>query len=141
MLGGEVGPRNATEACTGGVLILIGAMITAVMFGQMAVLMSNLNVKSTQYQELQDAANSTMKNMKLPEELQDRINDYIIYTQSTMDSLNHQGEFDDFIHRLSPSLKRSVNENIYRRIIEMNDLFNKDANISRFIIHTMVHNF
>ena len=47
MLGGEVGPRNATEACTGGVLILIGAMITAVMFGQMAVLMSNVNVKST----------------------------------------------------------------------------------------------
>ena len=52
MLGGEVGPRGANEAMMSGILILIGALFVSVMFGQMAVIMSNLNVKSAKFQDL-----------------------------------------------------------------------------------------
>jgi hypothetical protein len=50
-------------------MIIIGAMITAVLFGEMTVLMSNINRKSTEFQELQDTANTTMKNMRLDADL------------------------------------------------------------------------
>ena len=49
--------------------MIFGALTTAVMFGEMAVLMSNLNRKATRFQELFDTANTTMKNMKLPEDI------------------------------------------------------------------------
>ena len=61
-------------------MILFGALITAVMFGEMAVLMNNMSVKATKFQDMQDSANTTMKNMELPEDLQMEIYDYLIYT-------------------------------------------------------------
>jgi len=45
LVGGEVGPRTTTQACFATFMILMGAMITAVMFGDMAALMSNLNMR------------------------------------------------------------------------------------------------
>ena len=69
LIGDEISPRNTLEAATSGVLLLIGAVLTAVMFGQMAVLMTSLNRKRTTFQETLDEANTTMKNMKLSREL------------------------------------------------------------------------
>ena len=69
LIGGEIGPRNAFQALYAGSLMIIGALITATLFGEMAVLMSNLNRKSTRFQEITDTANTSMKNMKLNEKL------------------------------------------------------------------------
>ena len=69
LLGEEISPRNTLEAATSGFLLLIGAVLTAVMFGTMTVLMSSLNRKRTTFQETLDVANTTMKNMKLSTEL------------------------------------------------------------------------
>jgi len=43
LVGGEVGPRDDIQAAVASVLIVIGALITAVLFGEMAVLMGNLS--------------------------------------------------------------------------------------------------
>ena len=69
LIGGEIGPTKTTHAFVAGITMIFGALITAVMFGEMAVLMSNLNRKATRFQELFDTANTTMKNMKLPEDI------------------------------------------------------------------------
>lgn len=69
LIGGEVGPVKTVHAMMAGIAMIFGALITAVLFGEMAVLMSSLNRKSTRFQEIQDTANTAMKNMKLPEEL------------------------------------------------------------------------
>lgn len=42
LTGGEVAPRSTLACCVAALLFLIGAMITAVLFGEMAVLMGNL---------------------------------------------------------------------------------------------------
>lgn len=50
-------------------LILTGALITAVLLGNVCVLISNLNIKQTHFSEISNAVNTAMKNMKLPEYL------------------------------------------------------------------------
>ena len=69
LVGGEVGPRNSIDASIASILIIVGAVITAVMFGEMAVLMTSMNRKSSKFQKILDKAATTMKNMKLPEAL------------------------------------------------------------------------
>ena len=39
LIGGEIGPRNAVQAAYAGSLMIVGALITATLFGEMAVLM------------------------------------------------------------------------------------------------------
>jgi hypothetical protein len=91
-------------------MIINGAVITAVMFGEMAVLMTSMNRKSSKFQKLLDKANTTMKNMKLPELLQLGIIDYLIYTRATLD---HKSEYKRFETMLSPSLLTEVNYELY----------------------------
>ena len=49
MIGGEIGVRNAVQALYSSGLMIVGVLITAVLFGEMAVLMSNLNRKSSRF--------------------------------------------------------------------------------------------
>ena len=69
LIGGEIGPRILIDYIFNSLTLLIGALITAVLFGNMAVLMAQLNRKSTQFQEKQDISSTIMKNMKLPEDI------------------------------------------------------------------------
>jgi len=77
LTGGEVGPRDNMQTSMASVLIIVGALITAVMFGEMAVLMSNLSQRSTKFQTLLDGSLTTMQNMHLPSYLINKILDYI----------------------------------------------------------------
>jgi hypothetical protein len=45
LIGGDVWPKNTLHSSFASILVLIGAIITAVMFGNMAVLMGNLNIR------------------------------------------------------------------------------------------------
>ena len=49
LVGGEIGPRNSIDASIASILIIVGAVITAVMFGEMAVLMTSMNRKSSKF--------------------------------------------------------------------------------------------
>lgn len=46
---GEIGPRSTLHSAFCGIMILLGALITAVMFGDMALLMSNLNMRQSKF--------------------------------------------------------------------------------------------
>ena len=48
--------------------ILIGAIVNANIFGNLAVLIQAMNHKQTEFQEKIDTANTAMKNMKLPDQ-------------------------------------------------------------------------
>lgn len=84
VVGIEINPNTMVLYIFCATMILAGAMITAVLFGEIAVVMDNLNRKSTRFNELMDSANTTMKNLKLPEPLQLKIYDYLIATQSIL---------------------------------------------------------
>ena len=64
---------------------MISAIINANIFGNIAVIVQDLNKKSARFIEKVDTANTSMKNMKLPPELQKNVRNYILYTQSSLD--------------------------------------------------------
>jgi hypothetical protein len=112
------------------VFILIGAIITANIFGTMAVILTNLNRKFSRFQEKIDIANTSMKNMKLPVlkigeltfqvELQSRVINYLMYTQSTLDN---QKELNKFLSMISPSLEVEVKRHIFGCVLKENRVF------------------
>jgi CRP-like cAMP-binding protein len=136
--GNEVGPKDTTMAFFASVLIIAGSLITAILFGEMAVLMSNLNRRQTQFQTILDSSLTTMENMKLPKELCNRILDYLTTTQS---SLSAQEEYETFQKFISPSLQRQVSACIYDPIISMNSILRKEQRASEFIVHKLANHF
>ena len=138
LCGGEILPRNGLQACFAGFLILIGAMINAVMFGNMAVLMDNLNMRQTKFQEQQNSANTAMKNMKISEELQQKISDYLIYTEATMAS---QRDFETLYSLISPSLYNKVLHCLFEAILKQNPVLKKDKRMAEFILPKLKPHF
>ena len=60
-------------------VITAGAMINANIFGNMALIISELNKKTAEFQNQIDTANTAMKNMKLPNEIQTRVISHLQY--------------------------------------------------------------
>lgn len=121
MIGGnDVGPRGSLQLWFVSFMLLAGAIINANIFGNMAVILSSLNKKSTTFQEKLDNGNETMKNLKIPSKLMDEIKQYYTLTQITQD---HQKELDDFLKTLSPSLRQKVITNIFEDTLNLNSVF------------------
>lgn len=100
-----MGPVTNLQRFFSSIMILSGAMFQAVLFGEMAVLMADLNRKSSRFSEIQDTTNTTMKNMKLPEELQLKVSDYLVTSQNKLD---FEDEYSAFEKNLKPSLKAEL---------------------------------
>jgi hypothetical protein len=69
LAGNDIGPRTTIQVSFGAMNIFMGAIINANIFGELAVLASNLNKKAMDFQLKIDIVNTAMKNLKLPEEL------------------------------------------------------------------------
>ena len=91
--GGEVGPRTVLELIFVSIIMLAGAIINANIFGNMAVLIQNMNRKDTKFQEQIDTANTAMKNLKLPAKTQRMVKDFMLSTQSTFDQQQELNKF------------------------------------------------
>ena len=118
--GGEPGPRTTEQLLFVCAFILIGAIITANIFGTMAVIVEALNRKESKFQQKLDLANTSMKNMSLPDEIQRKVINYIFYTQS---SLDQQTELKSFLRLLSPSLKMEIYRHMFGGILRMSSVF------------------
>jgi hypothetical protein len=98
-----------------------------------------MNIKSQKFQEQIDLANTSMKNMKLSEELQNKIREFMI---STWSSLENQKELDKFYTFISPSLRLQVTQFIFTNSIEQNVIFKDNLELIDFLIydvHTELH--
>ena len=71
----------------------------------MAVLITVMQKKKTNYQEKLDAANNAMAKIGIPQLLQEDVHDFLHKTQNTRD---FQEETDKFFDLISPRLKVSV---------------------------------
>jgi len=67
-------------------MITSGALINANIFGTIAVLANTFSRKSQRFQEQIDVANTSMKNMKLPDVLQSNVREFMTQTQSNLDN-------------------------------------------------------
>ena len=98
----------------------MAAIINANIFGNMAVLIQSLNRKATTFQEKMEYASETMKNLRIPELIQDDVKTYLTYTQTTSD---HQKDLDMFLNMLSPSLRQQVSVHIFLASMKRNTVF------------------
>lgn len=111
--GVEINPQTNLEMFFLIIVILVGSIIRAVLFGKMAVLMSNLSKDAQNIASILDTANTSMKNMQLPEKLQLKICDYLLATQHT---LAQQEKFEQFMQLIPPTQQNEVGEIIYAEI-------------------------
>ena len=81
MIGGnEMGGRTDLELAFQGIVMLLGAIINANIFGEMAVLLELIGRKAQRFQDSIDISNTTMKNLQLPKPIQSEVIDYLIFT-------------------------------------------------------------
>jgi len=131
LAGNDIGPRRDIQLIFCVSTLLICAIINANIFGNLAVLVSALNRKSTKFQEKLDTVNTAMKNMKLPESTQKKVQNYIMSTQSTLD---HQQEMDSFLKLISPSLRLEVTKHIFSMIVFKNSLFTENEDLVDYLV-------
>lgn len=112
--GVEINPQSSLEMFFLITVILVGSILRAVLFGKMAVLMSNLSKESQRIASILDSANTAMKNMQLPESLQLKISDYLLATQHT---LAQQEEFEQLMTIIPPSYRIEVSAAIYTEAV------------------------
>ena len=86
--GNEMGPRTTGEVVTCTVILIIMAIFNAWLFGDMAVLNEMSGRKQAMFQEQIDVANTAMKQMDLPELFQNRVRNFLIFTQGTKSEQN-----------------------------------------------------
>ena len=73
-----------------------------------------------------------MKNLKLPKDLQKKVLDYLLYTQSNLDA---QKELAKFKRMISPSLKMEVIRHIFSDVIKRNWVFSAGSNdLNEFVL-------
>ena len=73
-----------------------------------------------------------MKNMKLPEDLQTSIREFMMFTQSNLDN---QKELDQFFGLISPSLRKQVTQHIFQNAVGVNPVFKSNLEIMEFLIN------
>ena len=63
--GNELAPANKYQKIYAAIIILVGNLINANIFGEMAVLMQVITRRSTEFQEKLDIANTIMHNIQI----------------------------------------------------------------------------
>ena len=106
------------------VVMFFGAVLNSVLFGQMALLLQNLNRSGNMFQAQLDAVNDFMRHSHLPSDLKDRIHQYVEYKWHTSRSIDRER----FLKGLSYPLFKEVNLMLHGHLINSVPLFkNIDA--------------
>ena len=69
LTGNDITPKGTFSIAFVGFSMTLGAIINANIFGNMALIISDLNRKSQEFQNQIDTANTAMKNLKLPNDM------------------------------------------------------------------------
>ena len=131
LTGNDIIPRGTFQIAFVAIFITIGAIINANIFGNMALIISDLNKKSAEFQTQIDTANTAMKNMHLPQHLQTEVISYLNYIQQTLD---HQNELIEFFDKISPSLKEEVTRFVFKGILVQNKIFQSNESAQDYMI-------
>lgn len=100
--------------------------------------MANLNRRETEFQEILDGALATMRNMKLPEKLTNRVLGYITSTQSVH---SQQEEYRTFQKYISPSLQQDVTACIYSPIVKVNYILQSENKFATDLVKKLKNVF
>lgn len=74
----EVAPRTGLETFIVILMMIASAIANAFIFGEMAVLVQEMDKKDIEFQESLDNANTAMHSLDIPEKIQDDIREYLM---------------------------------------------------------------
>jgi hypothetical protein len=77
LIGNELAPRSTLQTVFASLVVIMGAIVTAFIFGNIAALVAQMNQKDTKKEQMFDFVTSTMRSIRLPESLQNRVIQYI----------------------------------------------------------------
>lgn len=126
----DIFPVNLVQLIIMSFLVVISAIINASLLGNVVVLVSALSKKTTDFQEKLDTVNTSMKNMKLPEDKQAVIREFIV---SSHNFLGAQQEMQKFLNTLSPSLKTEVTRHIFGIMTAKSSLFKSHKEVENYL--------
>ena len=117
----DIAPRIETiQVIFWTLMILIGAVVNAYIFGMIIFLVAAMNTKSNEFVSKLDTCNNAMKNLKLPKEMHSDVVGYLIYTEGLLDS---QNELDKFLSLISKSLKEKITKHIFALTLSESEIF------------------
>lgn len=125
-----MGPRGVFQLIFIIVFIIAGALINATLFSELAVIVAQLNLKMTRFQEKLDIANSMCINLGLPNSLRKNVQAYLTQTEKVLYSLE---EIHVFMDMLSPSLKEEVLYCTFSNLLSKNPKFVLKDHVLRFL--------
>jgi flagellar motor component MotA len=86
IVGGEICPISITQTVIASLVIIIGSIVTAFIFGNMAAIMATINKKDSHFTETMDLVQTIMRTMKLPEKIQNQVITYLMHCQESPDA-------------------------------------------------------
>lgn len=135
IVGNESAPKSTEQTIFASLVVIMGAIVTAFIFGNMAALMATINKKDSHFQEQIDFVSTTMRSIKLPEEIQNQVIEYLMHCQESPDV---QQDIEKFFDILSPSLKNMILHHMYNKIIQEIDIFRDCTDIEiGFIVNNL----
>lgn len=67
LVGIEILPQTHLQVAFCAIALLLGAMVTGIMFGEIAVVVSSLNRANSEFNSVMDVVNTSMKNFNIPQ--------------------------------------------------------------------------
>ena len=104
--------------------------MNAYIFGNLVVQIQNMNRKMQMFYEKLDITNTTMRNMKLSNEMQLQVREFFMKTQSGLDS---QNELTRFLRFIPPSLRSQVIKFLFSNSAINNPILSKSPNFNVMI--------
>jgi len=95
--------------------MITSAIVNAQLFGQFSVYTEELSKKEVQFQEEFDIANTSMKNLELPLDMQGDVRHFLLNTIQLKDQ---QNEMKNFQGSISPSLRKLVDNLIFHEMLK-----------------------
>ena len=121
LVGEDIGPTNDAERIYTTAVLILGQIITAVVIGNIGIVLNNQQSLTALYQNYIDRVNVSMATLNLPDELQGKVREYYEYLW-----LRHrvfQPTELTFRHDLNKSIRAEVELFLNARLVSSNPLF------------------
>ena len=85
LAGNDINPVGDAQIFFVVASMMLGAVVNATIFGNMALLILDMNKKADEFQTIIDTSNTAMKIEKMPPDIQSRVVAYLNYIQLTLE--------------------------------------------------------
>lgn len=140
LIGEDIGPVTDAERAILIFFLLMGSVMTAVIFGNVAALIASLGARDAACRAKMDAIRERMRFLKISRALQDKVQHYYEYLFITRGGME---ENLNFFADLSPPLHAEVNWHLHRDVLQKLPFFRGITNASdmKDIVHRIAVTF